>query len=75
MGISETTVKIHRHQVMEKMAAGSLAELVRMRMGQCGTGVLGYWGVGCWGVGVLRNWGTAELGYWSTEVLGCRKRS
>jgi FixJ family two-component response regulator len=27
---SETTVKIHRHQVMEKMEAGSLPELVRM---------------------------------------------
>jgi FixJ family two-component response regulator len=30
LGTSETTVKIHRHQVMEKMAAGSLPELVRM---------------------------------------------
>jgi FixJ family two-component response regulator len=30
VGASETTVKIHRHQVMEKMAAGSLADLVRM---------------------------------------------
>ena len=30
LGASETTVKIHRHKVMEKMGAGSLAELVRM---------------------------------------------
>ena len=30
LGTSETTVKIHRHQVIEKMGAGSLAELVRM---------------------------------------------
>ncbi len=30
LGMSETTVKIHRHQVMEKMGAGSLPELVRM---------------------------------------------
>lgn len=28
--ISEKTVKVHRHRVMEKMEAGSLAELVRL---------------------------------------------
>jgi FixJ family two-component response regulator len=30
LGTSETTVKTHRHQVMEKMGADSLPELVRM---------------------------------------------
>jgi FixJ family two-component response regulator len=30
LGTSEATVKIHRHQVMEKMGASSLPELVRM---------------------------------------------
>jgi FixJ family two-component response regulator len=30
LGTSETTVKIHRHHVMEKMGAGALSELVRM---------------------------------------------
>lgn len=30
LGISEKTVKVQRHQVMEKMGAGSLPELVRM---------------------------------------------
>ena len=30
LGISEITIKLHRHQVMEKMKADSLADLVRM---------------------------------------------
>jgi len=30
LGISEKTVKVHRHRVMEKMDAGSLADLVRL---------------------------------------------
>ena len=30
LGISEITIKVHRRSVMEKMAAGSLPELVRM---------------------------------------------
>jgi FixJ family two-component response regulator len=30
LGTSETTIKVHRRQVMEKMGAGSLPELVRM---------------------------------------------
>lgn len=30
MGMSETTVKVHRHHVMEKMRAVSVADLVRM---------------------------------------------
>jgi FixJ family two-component response regulator len=30
LGIKEVTLQIHRSQIMQKMAAGSLAELVRM---------------------------------------------
>jgi FixJ family two-component response regulator len=30
MGISEVTVKVHRRNIMQKMNARSLAELVRM---------------------------------------------
>jgi FixJ family two-component response regulator len=30
LGISERTIKIHRHQVLEKMQADSIADLVRM---------------------------------------------
>ena len=30
LGIVEKTVKVHRARVMEKMQAGSLAELVRL---------------------------------------------
>ena len=32
LGISERTVEIHRSQVMKKMAARTLADLVRMRI-------------------------------------------
>jgi FixJ family two-component response regulator len=30
LGISETTLQIHRGRIMQKMAAGSFADLVRM---------------------------------------------
>ncbi len=30
LGTSEASVKVHRHHVMEKIRAGSLAELVRI---------------------------------------------
>src|SRR5262245_22865782 len=30
LGISERTIKIHRHQILEKMEANSIADLVRM---------------------------------------------
>jgi FixJ family two-component response regulator len=43
LGIAEKTVKVHRGRVMEKMAAGSLAELVRVaqRLGVEPLGVAG----------------------------------
>jgi FixJ family two-component response regulator len=34
VGLSEVTVKVHRHNVMKKLGAGSLAELVRMADGR-----------------------------------------
>jgi FixJ family two-component response regulator len=30
IGVSEVTVKVHRHNVMKKLGARSLADLVRM---------------------------------------------
>ena len=33
LGIGEKTVKVHRARVMEKMQAGSVAELVRLADG------------------------------------------
>jgi FixJ family two-component response regulator len=33
LGIAEKTVKVHRARVMEKMKAGSVAELVRLATG------------------------------------------
>jgi FixJ family two-component response regulator len=33
LGIGEKTVKVHRARVMEKMRAGSVAELVRLADG------------------------------------------
>jgi FixJ family two-component response regulator len=30
LGITERTIKVHRHQVLEKMQADSIADLVRM---------------------------------------------
>ncbi len=38
LGIAEGTVKIHRGRVMEKMAAPSVAELVRMAQALDGAG-------------------------------------
>ena len=35
LGLSENTVKVHRHRIMEKMGAGSVAKLTRM-MAQLG---------------------------------------
>jgi FixJ family two-component response regulator len=41
LGISEKTVKVHRARVMEKMSAGSVAELARMaeRLGVRAVGI------------------------------------
>jgi FixJ family two-component response regulator len=30
LGISENTIKVHRHRIMETMGAGSLADLIHM---------------------------------------------
>jgi FixJ family two-component response regulator len=30
LGISENTIKVHRHRIMERMGAGSLADLIHM---------------------------------------------
>ena len=30
LGLSENTVKVHRHRIMERMAASSVVELARM---------------------------------------------
>jgi FixJ family two-component response regulator len=32
MGVSEVTVKVHRHNLMKKLGARSLAELVRLHL-------------------------------------------
>jgi FixJ family two-component response regulator len=41
LGLSEITVKVHRRRVMEKMQAGSLAELVRMTDRLGGASIVG----------------------------------
>lgn len=41
LGISDATVKVHRGQIMRKMKAGSLAELVRICAGPLETVALG----------------------------------
>jgi FixJ family two-component response regulator len=43
LGVTEKTIKVHRSQVMQKMKAGSLAELVRMAASLAGLEARPHW--------------------------------